>query len=92
MLFPPYSWGRAERTEGAAPQEERSEGPMPGHRRRDMKQGAEFQRGVEMGMMERVVGENEKLNEELRGLRESRGRIYGGSKGLRARRTGPNRG
>ena len=50
-----------------------TEGPMPGVGRLETEQDMELQREVEATMMEHLVEENEKLKEELRGLREGRG-------------------
>ena len=73
-LFLPASWSRQRRSEGPAPTEVRTEGPVPGLNRREMEEDMEFQREVERGMMEHLVEENEKLKVELRNLQEQKDR------------------
>ena len=74
MLLGPASWRLQRRSEGAIPVERRSEGPVPGFEKHAMDADMELQREVEIGMMEHLVEENEKLKEELRDLRERKDR------------------
>ena len=74
MLLGTAGWRLQRRSEGAIPVERRSEGPVPGFEKHSMDADMELQREVEIGMMEHLVEENEKLKEELRDLRERKDR------------------